>query len=200
MIFAETTSNPSLRVVDVAAIAKLAHSTVQNVLFVVDNTVLTSYYHRPLDSGADIVMYSLTKFMGGHNDVLMGALVMNEKQLYDKYFNVRSRYGYVPSPFDCYLINRSLKTLPVRMDQHSKNALAIAEYLEKHADIVRVKYPGLKSHPQHGLAQRQFSGHSGLLSFQLIGTGSDAKRFIGELRLILSSQSLGSFASLASLP
>lgn len=200
MIWTETPSNPCLRVVDLKAIADLAHTKTRNILFVVDNTVLTSYFQRPLEFGADVVMYSMTKFMNGHNDVLMGALVMNEEHLYDQYLFVRTKYGYIPSPFDCYLANRSLKTLPVRMERHNTNAIAVANYLELHPNVLKVKYPSLKSHPQYELSRRQSSGHSGLLSFQLAGTLEQAKLFIGHLRLIVSSQSLGSFTSFISIP
>lgn len=177
----------------------MAHGN-RNILVVVDNTVLTSYFLRPLEFGADVVLYSLTKFMNGHNDVVMGALVMNDRQLYDKYLFHRSRYGAIPSAFECYLVNRSLKTLPLRMEQHSKNATAIAIFLETHPNVIKVKYPGLKSHPQYELAKRQCSGHSGLVTFQVAGTIEQAKYFIQHLRLVVSSQSLGSFSTFISIP
>lgn len=201
MIWAETQTNPCVRVIDTKAIADLAHNNrISKILFVVDHTVLTSYFQRPLELGADVVMYSMTKYMNGHNDVVMGALVMNDKTLYDQYFYARTRYGSVPSSFDCYLVNRSLKTLPLRMEQHNKNAMAIAEYSTTHPKVLAVKYPSLKSHPDHELAKRQNTGYSGLMAIHLSGTLDDAKRFIGNLRLISSSHSLGLCSSVVSMP
>lgn len=177
----------------------MAHAN-RNILVAVDNTVLTSYYLRPLELGADVVLYSLSKFMNGHNDVLMGALVMNDQQLYDKYLFHRTCYGAIPSTFECYLMNRSLKTLPMRMEQHNKNATAIANFLESHPNVIKVKYPGLKSHPQYELSKRQCSGHGGLLTFQVAGTVKQAKHFIQQLRLVLSSSGFGSFSTFISMP
>lgn len=201
LIWIETPSNPCLKVSDIKSISEIAHSRNDTkILVVIDNTLLTSYFQRPLHLGADIVVYSLTKYMNGHNDVLMGAIVLNDKNLYDKLRFIQTRYGLIPSPFDCYLVNRGLKTLPLRMDRHSENSLAVAKYLETHPKVVKVSHPGLVSHSQYKLSQNQSSGHSGLVSIQLEGTVNEAKKFVQSLHVFLSSESLGSFTSFAVLP
>lgn len=201
MIWIETPSNPCLKLSDIAAIAKLARSRPDaDIIFLVDNTLLTSYFQRPLDLGADVVMYSLTKYMNGHNDVLAGALVMNNPANYEKLKLIQVEHGLTCSPFDCYLINRGLKTLPLRMDKHFQNGLAVAKFLEAHPKVLKVVHPSLASHPQHELAKKQSSGHCGLIVVQLDGTVDDAKKFILNLRVFLSSDSLGSFTSFAVIP
>lgn len=201
MIWIETPSNPCLKISDIAGIAKLAHSRRDtDIIFVVDNTLLTSYFQRPLELQADVVMYSLTKYMNGHNDVLAGALVVNDTKLYEELKLIQVNHGLTCSPFDCYLINRGLKTLSLRMKQHFENGLAVAKFLEAHPKVLKVSHPWLPSHSQHELAKSQSSGHCGLIVIQLDGTVEEAKKFILNLRIFLSSDSLGSFTSFCVLP
>lgn len=189
-----------MKIADIKAIADIAHANDRKILFAVDNTLLTSYFQRPLELGADLVMYSLTKFMGGHNDVLSGALVMNDKELFDEIEYIQIKCGITPSAFDCYLVNRSLKTLALRMEKHHKNGLIVAQYLESHPKVVKVKHPLLESNPQRELAQKQSTGQCGLITFQLEGSIKEAKSFIQHLRLVISCGSLGSCDSFISIP
>lgn len=200
LIFIETPSNPCLKISDIKAIAELAHSQKNKIVLAVDNTWLTPYFQRPLELGADVVMYSLTKYMNGHNDVLGGALVVNDDQLYEQFNLVQTSNGSVLSPFDCYLVNRGLKTLPLRMDKHCENGIAIARNLEKHPKVLKVMHPALVSHPQYELAKKQSSGHCGMLTFHLKGTQTNAKSLIENLRVIKSSTSLGGTSTYASIP
>lgn len=179
----------------------MAHSRDDaKIMLAVDNTLLTSYFQRPLELGADLVVYSLTKYMNGHNDVLAGAIVVNDKQIYDELEFIQTKYGLISSPYDCYLINRGLKTLPLRMKQHAENGLAVARYLETHPKVLKVIHPGLPSHPQFELAQRQGNRQCGMVAVQLSGTIDETKKFIQNLRIFLSSGSLGSYGSLAMIP
>lgn len=179
----------------------MAHSHKENdIIFVIDNTFLTSYFQRPLELGADIVAYSLTKYMNGHNDVLAGAVVVNNTNIYNDLKFIQSKYGLIVSPFDCYLINRGLKTLPLRMQKHCENGIAVARYLMMHPRVLKVVHTALPSHPQCELIRKQSSGHCGMLIIQLNGTIIEAKKFIQNLRLFLSSDSLGSFTSFSVLP
>lgn len=201
----------------------------------VDNTFLSAYLQRPLDLGADIVMYSLTKYMNGHSDVIMGAAIMNDEALYEQLKFLQngklllttlllshivvndcickdtrvSRFmhylsptaaGIVPSPFDCYLVNRSLKTLALRMERHKSNSLAIAKFLEKHPKVERVLHPGLPSHPQHELAKKQTYGHSGIMSFYIKGGMEESTKFLQSLEVFTLAESLGGYESLAEVP
>lgn len=138
--------------------------------------------------------------MNGHNDVVMGALVMNDEDLHKKLHSNQITYGSTPSPFDCYLVLRGLKTLSLRMDRHFKNGLAVARYLESHPNVVKVHHPSLPSHKQHEIAQRQSSGHSGMVAVQLKGTIEEAKTFVTNLRIFSSASSFGAFGSLAAIP
>lgn len=147
LFWIESPTNPLLKVIDIEAVCKVAHKH-PGVVVVVDNTFLSAYLQRPLELGADVVMYSLTKYMNGHSDVIMGAAVMNDEALYEKLKFLQNAAGIVPSPFDCYLVNRSLKTLAIRMERHKSNSLAIAKYLETNPKVERVLHPGLLSHPQ----------------------------------------------------
>lgn len=153
-----------------------------------------------MDLGADISMYSLTKYMNGHNDAMGGALILNDDKIYEKIHFVQIHYGSLLPPFDCYLVNRSLKTLNLRMLKHRENGLAIAKYLEKHPMVLGVLHPSLPSHPQYELFKSQTSGHSGMVAFHMKGTVNDCKTFIRNLKLVASSGSLGSFQSLAMIP
>lgn len=199
LFWIETPTNPLLKVVDIVAVSKVAHKF-PGVVVLVDNTFLSSYLQRPLDLGADIVMYSLTKYMNGHSDVIMGAAIMNDEALYEKLKFLQNAAGIIPSPFDCYLVNRSLKTLALRMERHKSNSLTIAKYLEKHPKVERVLHPGLPSHPQHELAKKQTYGHSGIMSFYIKGGMNESTVFLKALEVFTLAESLGGYESLAEVP
>ncbi|WP_405323019.1 trans-sulfuration enzyme family protein, partial [Fibrobacter sp.] len=155
---------------------------------------------KPLSLGADVVVYSTTKYIGGHSDVLGGSIVLNNEFFYKKLAYNQNAVGAVLSPFDSYLTLRGAKTLAVRMEQHQKNALALAEFLAKSPKIKRVLYPGLKNHPHHEIAAAQSSGFGGVLSFELVGTLQDAEDFLSKLKLFSTAESLGGVESLAEIP
>lgn len=193
MIWLETPTNPLLKIADIAGISRMKN----NALVVVDNTFATPYLQRPLQLGADIVVHSTTKYLGGHCDVVGGAIVTSDEAIYKELKFIQNAVGAVPSPFDCWLVQRGIKTLAVRMDRHCHNAAEIAAFLESHEKIGRVFYPGLTSHPQHKLAALQMKGYGGMLSFDLKG---DLKRFLKELTIILLAESLGGVESLICHP
>lgn len=201
MIFVESPSNPNSRISDIGAISKLIHSRDDSeIIFVVDNTLLTPYFQRPLELGATVVVYSITKFMNGHNDVLAGSIALNDSTLFETLKTNQVYSGSILSPFDCFLTLRSLRTLVPRMKLHFENGLAVARYLESHPKVLKVYHPWLQSHPQHELAKKQSSGHSGLLSIHLEGTINEAKKFILNLKIFQSCISLGGFSSFATIP
>jgi len=152
LLWAETPTNPTLKIFDIRAIAKICKE--KNVLLAVDNTFYTPYLQNPLDLGADMVVHSITKYIGGHSDVVMGCICLNDKELYDRLFFIIKSIGSGASPFDCYLALRGSKTLAIRMEKAQSNAIKIANYLESHKKIEKVIYPGLKSHPQYDLNKR----------------------------------------------
>lgn len=199
LFWIETPTNPLLKVIDIEAVSEVAHKF-PGVVVVVDNTFLSAYLQRPLDLGADIVMYSLTKYMNGHSDVIMGAAIMNDEALYEQLKFLQNAAGIVPSPLDCYLVNRSLKTLALRMERHKSNSLAIAKFLEKHPKVERVLHPGLPSHPQHELAKKQTYGHSGIMSFYIKGGMEESTKFLQSLEVFTLAESLGGYESLAEVP
>ena len=198
LIWIESPTNPLMKLADIKAIAQIAHK--HGLILVVDNTFLSPYFQRPLDLGADIVVYSTTKYIGGHSDVLGGSVVLNNDDYYKKLAYNQNAVGAVLSPFDSYLTLRGAKTLAVRMQQHQKNALALAEFLESSPKVKRVNFPLLKSHPQHALAEAQSSGSSGIFSFELVGTLDDAQNFLSKLRLFATAESLGGVESLIEIP
>ena len=198
LVWLETPTNPLLKLCDIEAIANIAHQ--HKLTVVVDNTFMSPYFQQPLALGADIVMHSTTKFLNGHSDSLGGALLLNDESLYEKIKFTQNAAGGILSPFDSYLILRGTKTLAVRMRQHQKNAIRIAKFLESHPRVNRVIYPGLESHPQHELAQKQMSGFGGMLSFELDGNIKDAKRFVEGLKYFALAESLGGVESLIELP
>lgn len=200
MVWLETPSNPCQKVYDIQTISEMVHSKNKQILVGVDNTVQTSYFQRPLSLGADIVIYSLTKYMNGHNDVLMGALVFNDAKLDKELHYSQVKYGWTPSPFDCYLVIRGLKTLSLRMDRHHANGLAVAIFLASHPKVVKVHHPGLMSHPGYELFKKQSTGYSGLLAFQIKGTVHEATKFIQNLRIFTSCASLGNCDSVVMIP
>jgi cystathionine beta-lyase/cystathionine gamma-synthase len=199
LIWLESPTNPLLKLIDITAVARLAHQ--RDIIVAVDNTFASSYCQRPLDLGADVVHYSTTKYMGGHSDVVGGALVTANDDLYDRLKFLQNAVGGVPGPFDSWLVLRGLKTLAVRMRQHTANALQVGCFLENHARVKHVYYPGLESHPQHELARRQMvGGFGGMLSFEVQGGVDAAREVARRTRLFTLAESLGGVESLIELP
>jgi len=201
MVWMETPTNPMMIVLDIKAIADMIHRDAPQAFLAVDNTASTAYLQRPLDLGADMACYSLTKFMNGHNDVVMGSIATNNQQLYEKMRYTQNITGIIPSPFDCYLVCRSMKTLALRMERHSENALAIARFLENHPRVGKVLHPGLTSHPQHDIAIKQSYGHSGSFCFYIKdGELEMTRSFLKSLNVFMHADSLGGCESLAQAP
>ncbi len=198
LIWIESPTNPLLKIADIRAIAKIAKK--HGLILVVDNTFLSPYFQNPLDLGADVVVYSTTKYIGGHSDTLGGSVVLNNEEFYKKIAYNQNAVGAVLSPFDSYLTLRGAKTLAVRMEQHQKNAFALAEFLQSSPKVKRVLYPGLKTHPHHDIAASQTTGFGGVLSFELEGNLDDAQRFLSKLKLFATAESLGGVESLAEIP
>lgn len=200
MVWVETPTNPTMQLVDIEAVVSVVRNEKKDIFVVVDNTFMSSCMQRPLDFGADIVMHSLTKYMNGHSDAVMGACATNSDEIANRLRFLQNAFGPVPSPFDCYLVNRGLKTLHLRMKEHMKNGLAVAKYLEKHPFVDKVVHPGLESHPQYELGKRQMRGYSGMVSFCIKGGLANAKVFLQSLKVFTLAESLGGFESLAELP
>jgi cystathionine gamma-lyase len=198
MIWLETPTNPLLRLVDIAAVAAIAHR--HELLVVVDNTFASPYFQQPLKLGADIVVHSTTKYINGHSDIIGGALVLNDETVYESIKFYQNAAGGVPSPFDCWLTLRGIKTLAVRMRQHEENARAVAAFLAEHPRVEKVYYPGLVSHPDHQLAKRQMSGFGGMVSFQFKGTRADVDKIVRRFQVIALAESLGGVESLVCHP
>ncbi len=197
MMFIETPTNPMMKVADIAEICEFAHS--KGITVVVDNTFLTSYYQKPLDLGADIVVYSATKYIAGHNDVLAGVVVVKTKEQAD-YLNLQMAiYGACLAPMDSWLALRGLKTLAVRMDRHNENAKKIAEFLRNHPKVKKVYYVGFKDHPQYDITLKQSKGFGGMISFDL-GDMDTVNKFLEKINLILFAESLGGVESLVTHP
>ncbi|HLN44856.1 MAG TPA: PLP-dependent aspartate aminotransferase family protein [Candidatus Sulfotelmatobacter sp.] len=197
LIWLETPTNPLLKLCDIEGISRIAEK--YNLLTVVDNTFATPYLQNPLDLGADIVVHSTTKYLGGHSDVVGGAILISNDELYSRLKFNQNAIGAVPSPFDCYLVLRGTKTLALRMDRHNYNALKLAEYLTSHSLVEKVNYPGLKSHPQHELAKKQMNGFGGIISFYL-KQNVNIKNFLSNLKIIALAESLGAVESLINQP
>ncbi|PKL76241.1 MAG: cystathionine gamma-synthase [Candidatus Melainabacteria bacterium HGW-Melainabacteria-1] len=198
MIWLETPTNPLLRLCDIQAISELRGSS--EILLVVDNTFVSPYFQRPLALGADIVMHSTTKYIGGHSDVVGGATVVNESELQQRLAFLQNSMGGIPGPFDAWLTLRGIKTLALRMEAHQRNALEIAAYLQQHPKIDQVNYPGLTSHPQHALALRQMSGFGGMISFEVKGGMQAGARMAMATKLFALAESLGGVESLIGHP
>ena len=198
MLWIESPTNPMLKIFDIEALAKLAR--LKNALSVVDNTFMSSYFQKPLDLGADVVIHSVTKYMNGHSDVVGGVFITNQTKLYDEMKYLQNAVGAVPGPQDCFLVMRGLKTLHLRMREHEKNAKMIAEFLQKHPRVTHVIYPGLPSHPQHVLAKKQMSGFGGMISFTIKGQLEDAKRILERVKVFTLAESLGGVESLIEHP
>ncbi len=191
----ETPTNPLMVLTDIAAVSSIAHA--HGVEVSVDNTFMSPALQSPLALGADIVMHSTTKFLNGHSDGLGGALIGSKPEHKDRYLLVQKAAGGIMSPFECFLVLRGIKTLPLRMKQHEENGRAVAEFLSTQPKLKRLAYPGLKSHPQHELAKKQQRGFGSMLSFDL-GSRDAAGKFLGALKLFLNAESLGGVESLAS--
>ncbi len=198
LLWIETPSNPLLNIVDIRALSEVAHE--HGVLVVVDNTFATPYLQRPIELGADIVVHSTTKYLGGHSDVVGGALCIKERAIYEQLKFYQNAVGAVPGPLDCFLVLRGIKTLALRMRQHCENAQRIAEYLAQHPEVERVLYPGLPTHPGHALAKRQMDGFGGMVSVVLKGGMERALRFMRATRLFRLAESLGGVESLMCHP
>jgi cystathionine beta-lyase/cystathionine gamma-synthase len=198
LIWLETPTNPLLSLVDIRAVAEVAHR--HHLLLVVDNTFSSPYFQQPLDLGADIVVHSTTKYINGHSDVIGGAVVTNDEELHERLKFYQNAAGAVPGPFDVWLTMRGIKTLAVRMRQHEDNAQSVAKFLQEHPRVEKVYYPGLPSHPDHELAKRQMSGFGGMVSFQFKGTLADVDQVVRRFQVFTFAESLGGVESLACHP
>ena len=196
-IYIETPTNPTMQITDIAAISKLAHA--YGLLVIVDNTFLTPYFQRPLELGADLVLHSGTKYLGGHNDVLTGFIVTSTPALSEKVKFLQNTIGACPSPFDCWLLSRGLKTLPLRMDRHAASALEIAKWLETQDKVKKVYYPGLSDQPGYAISKQQTSGFGGMISFE-VDRESTAITMLRNLKLIFFAESLGGTETLLTYP
>jgi cystathionine gamma-synthase len=198
VLWCETPSNPLLGISDLAALGQIAHE--HGLLFVVDNTFASPYLQQPLALGADVVVHSTTKYLGGHSDVVGGALVLNDAALAQRLRYHQNAMGAVPGPFDCWLVLRGVKTLGVRMDRHCANAERVAEMLDAHPAVASVLYPGLPQHPGHELAAKQMRGFGGMVSFRLAGGEDAALRVCERARVFTLGESLGGVESLIEHP
>ena len=198
MVWLETPTNPTLKLVDIAAISKIAKE--KKIVVAVDNTFMSPYFQKPLSLGADLVVHSATKYIGGHSDVVGGGVVTNRADLAEKIAFLSNSMGGIGSAFDAFLCLRSLKTLPLRMRQHQTNAMQVAKYLEGHAKVSKVIYPGLESHPQHELAKRQMTGFGGMITFHVKGNLQSARTFLENVKIFALAESLGGVESLVEHP
>jgi cystathionine gamma-lyase len=198
LLWLETPTNPLMSVVDIPGAAKIAHA--HGALCAIDNTFATPYLQRPLDLGADIVSHSLTKYLGGHSDVVGGALLTNDEELDEELGFYQNSVGATPGPFESFLVLRGTKTLPVRMDRHCENARRIAGWLDDHPDVDRVYYPGLESHPGHEIAAEQMDDFGGMLSFELDASLEEASAVVSNTEVFTLAESLGGVESLIEQP
>jgi len=197
MLYVETPTNPTMLITDIAAVAALARE--RNLTLAVDNTFLSPYFQRPIELGAHIVVHSMTKYMNGHSDSVGGAVVLTRQEDADKIYFIQKSAGTGLAPLDCWLVARGLKTLAVRMEQHNRNGMAVATYLEKHPKVKRVLYPGLPSHAQYEVAKRQQRGFGAMISFDL-GSLEAARRLLDNVKLCSLAESLGGVETLISHP
>ncbi len=198
MIWIETPTNPLLRITDLDAVGKIAKE--HDLLYVVDSTFATPVFLKPLEYGVDIVLHSTTKYLSGHNQLIGGAVITNRDDLYERLKFIQKTVGAVPGPFDCWLTILGLKTLHLRMQRHWENAEKVAAYLEGHAKVANVTYPGLVSHPGHQIAVEQMSGYSGMISFELKGGLKSGKALMNSVELCLLAESLGSVETMITHP
>ncbi len=200
MVWIETPTNPTLKLADLAAISAAAKKVNPNVIVACDNTFASPINQRPLEHGCDMVMHSSTKYLGGHSDVVGGILVCKEAELAERVRFIQNSVGSVASPFDSYLVLRGIKTLALRMQRHNESGLAIAKWLEAHSMVERVVYPGLSSHPQHAMAQKQMDGPGGMITFFIKGGLDAARTMLEHVRLFTLAESLGGVESLIEHP
>lgn len=199
LVWIETPTNPTMKIIDIRAVSTIARK--HNCLSVVDNTFMSAYFQRPILLGADMTFHSATKYMNGHSDVVMGLVITRTKEIHEKLYFTQFAVGAVPSPFDCYLVNRGLKTLHVRMERHFQNAKACAKFLLDHPKIEKINYPGDASHPRHHIVRKNCTGSSGMLAFWLKdATVDQASKFLSSLKVFTLAESLGGFESLAEHP
>lgn len=198
MIWIETPSNPLLQLTDIGALAGIARS--RGIVTAVDNTFPSPYFQRPLELGADIVVHSTTKYLGGHSDVIGGAVVTSDDRLHHTIKSYQSAAGAIPGPWDCWLVLRGLKTLKIRMREHEATALHLARVLETHPNVSKVFYPGLESHPQHELARRQMQGFGGMLTIAIEGGLPSVRKLVAGTKLFVLADSLGGVESLIASP
>lgn len=199
-VWIETPTNPRLKIADIHAIAAAAHAHNPAIRVIVDNTFATPYLQQPLNLGADVVVHSTTKYLGGHSDVIGGAVLTSDTALHEQLKFLQNAAGAVPGPMDCFLVMRGVKTLSVRMERHGANALAVAQFLADHPNVTEVIYPGLDSHPQHALAQRQMRNNGGMISFFIKGDLATAQRLLTRTKIFALAESLGGVESLIELP
>jgi cystathionine beta-lyase/cystathionine gamma-synthase len=197
MIYVETPTNPMMHITDLTAVADLARD--RGLVVAVDNTFATPYFQRPLELGAEVVIHSTTKYLNGHSDMVGGAVLTKREDLSRRFEFIQNASGAVPGPLDCWLVLRGVKTLPLRMQQHDKSGLAIAKWLEEHAAVQRVFYPGLPSHPQYELARRQMTGFGGMISVEL-GSLERARTVVENTEIFALAESLGGVESLIGHP
>ena len=199
LIWVETPTNPMMNIIDIEEIAKIAKEA--NALLAVDNTFATPYLQNPLDMGADIVMHSVTKYLGGHSDVVMGALVCNNRKIAEEIYRIQNSSGAVTGPMDSFLVLRGIKTLHLRMQRHCENAARIAFFLKDHPKVANVYWPGFDGHPNHNIAKKQMRGFGGMISFDLIGDKiEDAHAILKNVELFSLAESLGGVESLIGHP
>ena len=198
IVWAETPSNPLLASVDIKLLSDIAHAN--GALCVVDNTFATPYLQQPLAHGVDFVVHSTTKYLGGHSDVVGGFIAMNSPELDQEISFLQNAVGAVPAPWDCYLLLRGIKTLPVRMDRHCENAEGIAEFLQSHPNVADVLYPGLTNHPTHEVAKNQMKRFGGIISFTVRGGAEAARKVVAKTKIFTLAESLGAVESLIEIP
>ena len=200
LVWLESPTNPYLRITDIRAVAEVVHAHKNNPLLVVDNTFATPYLQRPLELGADIVVHSMTKYLGGHSDVVGGAVAVKDKELADRLYFLQNAVGAIPGPMDCFLVLRGIKTLPLRMDRHFENASAVVEFLSKHPKVEKVIYPFHESHPQQKVAKQQMTNGGGMISFIVKGGKEAAIRVVEATKIFALAESLGGVESLIEVP
>lgn len=199
LVWVETPTNPMMSIIDIHAVSQITKKL--DLLLAVDNTFATAFLQRPLDLGADIVMHSATKYLGGHSDVVMGSLVVKDKELADRLYFIQKASGAVPGPQDCFLVLRGIKTLHVRMQRHCENGRAVAHFLKTHNKVDKVYWPGFEDHPNHKVAREQMSDYGGMVSFTTIaGTAQSAVSILEQLKVFTLAESLGGVESLAGHP
>ena len=200
LVWLETPTNPYLRITDIRAVAEIVHAHASNPLLVVDNTFATPYLQRPLELGADIVVHSMTKYLGGHSDVVGGAVIVKDKELAEKLAFLQNAVGAVIGPMDSFLFLRGIKTLPIRMDRHAENAMAIVEFLEEHPKVGKFIYPFHPSHPQYRIAKQQMRNGGGMISFIMKGGRAAAVTVAEATKIFTLAESLGGVESLIEVP